>query len=35
MSSDSFKNFIYKMFLGILYLIYVYKNNLAEITCKG
>ena len=29
MSSDSFKNVFYKMCLEIIYLIYMYKKNLA------
>ena len=38
MSSDSFKNAIYKMCLGMIYLIYIYKmdlalNNLQRLIC--
>ena len=29
MNSGSFKNVIYKIYLEIIYLIYMYKNNLA------
>ena len=29
MSSDSFKNIIYKMCLEIIYIIYIYKEDLA------
>ena len=35
MSSGSFKNVISKMFIEIIYLIYMYKQELAKITYNG